>query len=321
MDDSPPNFLRRSTVVDLGSTDRRLHRSVASGGLVRVVPGMYVSRETWSPLDPMGRHRLRVLATAERMTSQVVFSHRAAAAMWGIRMLSEWPATVDVTVERASGGRSSGRIRRHCRGRDDLDVVEHHGLLLTSPAQTVADLSRQLGFADAVACADSAQHRKRTGGPLAQRDEVLERASAAEGRRGGARALASAQFSTDLSDSVEESHSRVQIHVLGFPAPVLQQSFSDHEGHIGEVDFAWPEFSLVGEFDGRSKYLDPAMRDGRTETEVLLAEKRRENRLRRLVRTLSRWDTADLYPPSGLHRILSDAGLPSGPPRRLAVGP
>lgn len=147
---------------------------------------------------------------------------------------------------------------------------------------------------------------------------MVERVAAAEGQKGRRRALITAEFATNLSDSVEESHSRVQIHALGFPEPVLQQPFSDHEGPIGESDFAWPEFSHVGEFDGLSKYLDPSLRMGRTELEVMLAEKRRENRIRRVVRGFSRWDTPDLYPPSKLQRILLDAGLPMGQPRRLS---
>lgn len=234
-------------------------------------------------------------------------------------MLSAWPSTVDVLVERASGGRSSGRIRRHGRDLDRVEIIAHQGLLVTSPAQTVVDLARQVRFADAVVCIDSVLHRKRKPGRLAVKDEVLERVAASEGLRGWKRARVASEFSTDLSDSVEESHSRVQIHALGFPEPILQHSFSDHDGPIGDADFWWPEFEHVGEFDGLSKYLDASFRNGRTEIEVMLAEKRRENRMRRLVRTFSRWDTPDLYPPTRLQRILVDAGLPIGPPRRLTT--
>ncbi|WP_403020589.1 hypothetical protein [Salinibacterium sp. GXW1014] len=317
MNECLPDFVRRSTVIDLGSTDRRLRRAVSEGDLVRVVPGTFVSRDAWVQADGMGQHRLRVLATAERIGADVVFSHRAAAAIWGIRMLSPWPDTVDVTVEPASGGRSSGRIRRHCRDLAGVEVVEHQGMLVTSPAQTVVDLARKLRFADAVACIDSALHRRRKGGRLTMRGEVLERVSVAEGARGWRRARVAAGFSTDRSDSVEESHSRVQIHLLGFPPPVLQLPFSDHEGQIGEVDFAWPEFAHVGEFDGASKYLDESLREGRTVEQVVLEEKRRENRIRRQVRAFSRWEARDLYPSTRMHRILSEAGLPSGRPRRL----
>lgn len=190
-------------------------------------------------------------------------------------------------------------------------------MLVTSPAQTVVDLACRATFADAVAAMDSALHRKRPDGPLTTKENLWSRVVATEGERGWRRAAAAAKFSTGLSDSVEESHSRVQIHLLGFPAPVLQLSFADHEGPIGETDFAWPEFEHVGEFDGASKYLEETFRNGRTVEQVVMQEKRRENRIRRQVRGFSRWDAKDLYPPTGLHRILSDAGLPSRAPRSI----
>ncbi|MET1042579.1 MAG: hypothetical protein ABWX59_00500 [Microbacteriaceae bacterium] len=245
------------------------------------------------------------------MRSEVVFSHHAAAALWGIRMLREWPSTVDVSVDRASGGRSNGVLRRHCRGLDGVAVTSVDGLLVTTPAQTVADLARTLPFADGVVAMDSALHLKRKPVPLATTAEVRECVAAFEGSRGWRRALVAADFATGLSDSAEESHSRVQIHLLGFPAPQLQRRFVDSQGFVADTDFYWEEFDHAGESDGHSKYTDPKLRNGMTPGEVVIAEKKRENRLRRLVRTLSRWEPADLYPPSRLRRILTDAGLPS----------
>lgn len=263
----------------------------------------------------MERHRMRVLATAGRVGREVVYSHHAAAALWGIRMLRSWPSTIDVSQERASGGRSNGMLRRHCRGLDGLELTTLDGLTLTTPAQTVVDLALRFPFADAVASMDSALHRKRVPSPLMTMGDLAERVAAMEHARGWRRAVAAAGFATNLSDSVEESHSRVQIFRLGFPTPALQQRFVDREGFVADTDFYWRDFDHAGESDGKSKYLNPAFRNGRTVEQVVLAEKKRENRLRRLVRTVSRWDTEDLYPPARLYRILSDAGLPSSGPR------
>src|SRR5690606_22251302 len=55
---------------------------------------------------------------------------------------------------------------------------------------------------------------------------------------------------------------------------------------------------------------DPAYLRGRSPADVVIAEKNRENRLRRLVRGLSRWEPKDLYPPSRMISILERAGLP-----------
>jgi hypothetical protein len=308
-------LIRRRTVIDLGVSDRSLRRNVSAGRLVTVAPGVFMRAEKWAGLEPIEQHRMRVLATAGRVGADVVYSHHAAAALWDIRMLGSWPSTIDVSQERASGGRSNGMIRRHCRGLDGVEITTLDGLVLTTPAQTVADLALKLPFANAVASMDSALHRKRRLAPLMTMGDLAERVGAMEGVRGWRRAAVAAGFATDLSDSVEESHSRVQIFRLGFPTPILQHCFTDAEGFVADTDFYWLDFHHAGESDGNSKYLNPELRNGMTPGEVVIAEKKRENRLRRLVHTLSRWDPADLYPPARLYRILTEAGLPTSGPR------
>jgi len=226
-------------------------------------------------------------------------------------MLGDWPAVVDVTQERASGGRSDGGIRRHCTGFDSVEVVTLGGYTVTSPAQTVVDLARGLPFADGVVAMDSALHRKRQPHPLTNIDEIYEVLSRFEGRRGFRKARAAAAFATPLSDSPEESHSRVHIHLLGFPPPVLQKQFILRSGDTAEVDFFWEDFQHIGECDGRSKYTDPAFLRGRTTQQALIDEKNRENELRRLVRQFSRWEPRELYPPRRLYDRLVRDGLPT----------
>ena len=303
-------LIRNRDATRIGAPDRSLRRRAAHGDLIRIAPGVFAPAGQWERLDSLAQHRTLVLATADRLVTPVVFSHHAAAALWGIRILGRWPATVDVTLERASGGRSDGLLRRHCTGLERTDVTALGRLAVTSPAQTVVDLARVLPFADAVVAMDSALHRKRPGGPLTTTESVMERCELLEGRRGWRRAQAAAEFATGLSDSPEESHSRVQIHLAGFPAPVLQRRFVDGKGFVAETDFFWPEYDHAGECDGRAKYRDPAYLRGRTPADVVIEEKNRENRLRRLVGGLSRWEPADLYPPSRMVGILVRAGLP-----------
>lgn len=307
------NLIHRNERLPLGESDADLNRALRRGELIRVAPGTYAAAHDWDGLEPMERHRTRVLAAVER-TTDVVFSHHAAAALWGIRLLGEWPTTVDVTVDRATGGRSSGQIRRHCVGLDRVAVTMLDGILVTTPAQTVIDLARALPFAQGVAAIDSALHRKRRPVPLADREELLDLVAATQGRR-LARLRAAADFSTDLSDSVEESHSRVQLHLLGFPRPELQVVFALPDGSRAEPDFYGPDYDHVGECDGRDKYRNPQYLKGRSPEEVVIHEKNRENELRRVVSRLSRWEPADLYPPRKLYDRLTRDGLPSTLPR------
>ncbi|MBG6238384.1 hypothetical protein IWX78_001356 [Mycetocola sp. CAN_C7] len=214
-------------------------------------------------------------------------------------------------VGRSNGGRSSGALARHSRPLASLEIVELDGLALTSPAQSVVDVARTMRFPDAVAAMDSALYARRTGGPLCTRDEIEAVIERSAGQPGVARARAAAAFATSLSDSVEESHSRVQIHLLGFPAPELQVRIRLPNGTTALPDFYWREFDHAGECDGRSKYTDPAFLRGRTAAEAVIDEKNRENQLRQVVGRVSRWEPKHLYPPRQLYDILTQDGLPS----------
>lgn len=308
-------LIRRRELEYLGNPDAAVRRALSRGSLVRIAAGTYVDAARWDTLEPGEQHRARVIATAGRMRSAPVFSHFAAAAIWGIRILGSWPTVVDVTLERASGGRSDGALRRHCTGLTGVDVLEKDGLLVTSPAQTVVDLARILPFADAVVAYDSALAERFRPAPLATRHDIDRLVDAVAGRRGYPAAVAAATFSTDQSDSPEESHSRVQLYLLGFPTPHLQHRFHLPSGGHAEVDFFWDEFRHVGECDGRSKYRDPQLLRGRSAEQVFFAEKDRENDIRRQVRAFSRWEPRELYPPQRLFDRLVRDGLPSSKPR------
>ena len=93
------------------------------------------------------------------------------------------------------------------------------------------------------------------------------------------------------------------------PAPVLQEAFYDERGKIGVVDFWWPDCKLVGEFDGRGKYLRDEYLSGRSTADAVLAEKAREDRLRALGLTIVRWDWATALDLALLEAKLRGAGL------------
>ncbi|MDP5227461.1 MULTISPECIES: type IV toxin-antitoxin system AbiEi family antitoxin domain-containing protein [Arthrobacter] len=107
-----------------------------------------------------------------------------------------------------------------------------------------------------------------------------------------------------------ESLSRVLMHRFDLPQPELQTRFTDRHGLIGYTDFHWKQWRMVGEFDGKEKYLKPEYLNGRTPSEVVIAEKAREDRLRRLGLTVVRWIWRDLDHPDRLISLLQSAGLP-----------
>lgn len=304
----------RQTILDLGGNDAAIHRHVMNRRLARVFPGHYVDADEWEARWPEDRHRLRVLASAFRSPG-LVYSHESAAALWGLPLAGSWPDRVTVTNGATSGGRSTPNIRRHSTDADRVEIVEHAGLLVTSPRQTVLDLARTRAFTDGVTAADAALHR-RHGTPLLLRDELAEALEQLSGRPGCQRARQVVQFSSPLADSPAESASRVQFHVLGFPAPELQHSMRV-DGRRYEADFWWPEHSHWAECDGDVKYTDAGLRGARSPEQVVIDEKDRENAIRRHVAAFSRWRAQQAFRPRELYRILRSAGLPTVGTRRL----
>ena len=69
---------------------------------------------------------------------------------------------------------------------------------------------------------------------------------------------------------------------------------------MGRCDFGWPEFKVLGEFDGKKKYGELLRRPGQTAEDVLIEEKRREDRLRSLGWIVVRWMWSDLHRPDAL---------------------
>ncbi|MNG34902.1 hypothetical protein D3C84_1215120 [compost metagenome] len=68
----------------------------------------------------------------------------------------------------------------------------------------------------------------------------------------------------------------------------------------------------MGEFDGKAKYVEAAVRGKVSAEEAVYREKLREDRIRRLGFGFVRWSWADLEDPSRLKRRLLAAGLRPG---------
>jgi hypothetical protein len=94
--------------------------------------------------------------------------------------------------------------------------------------------------------------------------------------------------------SVGESRSRVAMARLGVITPVLQWAVAGPGGRVlGTADFGWPEQGIAGEFDGFVTY-GRLLRPGPPPGDVVLAEKRREEAMRTMLRGFVRWVWDDL---------------------------
>jgi hypothetical protein len=306
-DDS--RIIRRRDRIARGDSVRDLDRALRHGDLLSVAPGAYIDSAAWRELDPLGRHRLRVLASLERLKSDAIVSHFSAAAYWGLDVWQRWPATVDVLV--SSGARSSGSFRRHSGDLERHATVPLGDFSVTTPAQTAVDLALVVPFHEAVVTMDSALRLRSDGRPLTTRDDLQNAVERMRGVPGSRRAGAASAFATHLAESPLESVSRVRIMEAGFPEPVLQKGFTDSTGFRAVVDFWWPDFDVIGEADGRLKYGGTGGADPEAARLSVIAEKNRENTLRRMCSGFARWEHTDVMRAGRLTAILLSAGLRS----------
>ena len=275
---------------------------VRRGEFVPLRRGAYVSAERWSVLNPDDRYRLRIRAVVAFADRDLVVSHISAAALWELPWIDRWPRAVHILSSVSAGGRSSKFITRHLPGHVGA-TARIDGIAVTSLARTVVDVATLCSFEQGVVVADSAL---RLG--MSKPDLVAALGKVAF-NHGNAKAERVANFADGDAASVGESISRVNIHLAHLTAPLLQSALYGASGARYFVDFWWPDFNVIGEFDGIAKYQDPQFLAGRTPQQALREEKVREDDLRAAGHGMSRWmwDTAIEMP--ALRAQLMSAGV------------
>jgi hypothetical protein len=266
---------------------------VKQGEFIPLRRGAYIRQSEWHTLDRDAQHRMRIKAVVAFADRDFVVSHESAVAMWRLPWIGARGNSVHVLADFAAGGRSSSILTRHTVGLPE-QVVRIDGLRVTSIARTVADIMCEASFAQSIVIADAAQHRAGEtidGVPttLLTKQDLRVELAAVHLRHGTARALRAIEFADGASDSPGESVSRVNIALAHLAAPQLQAPLIGASGRRWFVDFWWPEFNVIGEFDGDAKYSDPRFLNGRSPERALLDEKDREDDLRRAGHGMTRW--------------------------------
>ncbi|MET4052842.1 hypothetical protein ABID81_002214 [Frigoribacterium sp. PvP054] len=301
----PPLF----RVDSVGAHSREgaaLRRRARRGEYVPLALGTYVEARAWRALSPRRQHVLRTRAALGRLDERVVVSHLSAAALLDVPTIGTWPDKVHVIDHLRRSTQTSPGVVRHPGPLDSTDVRVLDSLRVTSPARTAVDIALASSFRDGVVALDGVLHQG-----AASRGElqaVLDARPTARGRAGARRALA---FAHEGAESAGESWCRVLLDRLGAPAPVLQRAFP-WAGGCDVVDFWWPEFGIVLEFDGLSKYTKARWLGGRAPEQVVVDEKIREDRIRVRpeVRGFGRTVWNELVHPELLEAELMRIGLP-----------
>lgn len=245
----------------------------------------------------------------DRISPRLIVSHASAAALHGLPWRGEFPEVVEVIDPVRTTTQSLTHVRkRPGKGRRmRTQSMVATGRRLTDLVTTLADLAITYDLRLSVPALDAALA---AGCPLTDVRAEIERRGAVHGRH---RAEVATALADGASGSPGESGARVALDEVGAPRPELQHEFHDEDGLIGRVDFWFPDQGVVLEFDGRTKYVDPALRrSGTTAADVVVAEKRREDRLRRHheVRGLGRFGWEEANDPDALRSVLRGVGIP-----------
>lgn len=243
------------------------------GSPARLVPHAQTASPTDSPArTEAGRFAPHSLtppgAQAARWLGRAAFSYHSAATLHGLPLYRCSPDRVHATIAPDDPRLSStGTVLRHVERLPEEHVAEVHGIRVTSLARTAADLARVENPRTALAAADAALRRLILPGDapphgraalaaptpeqLAWLTAPLDTLRGARGIRAARRLLALADH---RAESPLESESRRFLLMLGF-AVALQVRVPGEFGADYWVDFEFEGLGILGEVDGRSKYV------------------------------------------------------------------
>ena len=170
--------------------------------------------------------------------SGAVVSHRAGAALWGIRGGSR----VEVTVPRGRKPREG--IRVHWADLPADEVTVHHGIPVTTIARTLFDLSAVVQRDELRAAFRQAEQLRLTD-PLGV-EALIGRYPRKPGIPTLRAVFEEAQSGLGVVKSLFEERFQAFLINAAFPTPLTNALIAEHE-----VDCAWPEQRLIVELDGR----------------------------------------------------------------------
>ena len=296
----------RGQYVEDGYTDRSLALMVRSGVLAKPRRGAYVAGPDWRQLDAAGRHSVRARAVLAQARADLALSHVSGlleydSPIWGLDL-------DDVHVTRIDGriGRPEAGVRQH-RGAVELgDVITRNGVPVMSATRLALELTTMTDVEHGLVVVDDLLHRG-----LTTQEQLRERY---RGMTYWPHSL-STDLVLRLADPRVETVGEARSYYLCFsqhlPMPQPQYEICDSSGRvIHRVDFAWPELGVFMEFDGKVKY-EKLLRPGERASDVVIREKRREERICRLTGwRCIRIVWADLDRPVATAAMIRDALFP-----------
>lgn len=285
-------FLRREA-LQFGYDDRSLAQLIRAGDIHRVKHGVYALATRWDAANE--RERFRLLGRAAIRTSKrpVALSHSSGVLEYTDTYWDLDLSEAQVTRLDARSGRRGSKVRQHRGLALPGDVRSREGVQVMSPERAVLELTTMTDVEHSLVSINGLLHQG-----ACTIESLTERAA---GMRYWPHTLTT-DLTLSLADGRISSAGESRTYYLcwrqGLPCPIPQYEIRDARGQlVAVVDFAWPEYGVFLEFDGKIKYLE-LLKDGESPSDVLFREKKRED----LVRRITQWRAvrvvwADLYTP------------------------
>jgi hypothetical protein len=234
-------LISREQLRRLGFTDDGIKHRIATGRLRRVRQGVYLVGRPG--LTEHGHWMAAVLACGDG----AVLSHSSAAALWRIGFESR--SVVELSLPSPSRRRRPGlRIHRRPSLRE-RDVTTEYGIPVTTPIQTLIDLSLRLDRRGVERMINEADKYDLTHPP-----QLRKALDAREGEPGVAvlRQILDRRTFRLTKEELERRFLPLAAKA-GLPVPFTGRIVNEFE-----VDFYWPDLGLVVETDGLRYHRTPA---------------------------------------------------------------
>jgi len=226
----------RVQLLDAGLTAKLVRGRIERGRLLRLHRGVYA----------VGHKQLRRegywLAAVLAVGPEAMLSHRAAAALHGIRPSG---TRIDVTTTGRAADQPGIRTHHAC-ALDPADVTLVDGIPVTSVARTLVDLAHTVPRDHLAKALRETERLHLFDLRAMQAARARTRHRAGPGDRALKEALAElAALATTLTRSPLEDAFLELLHRAGLPQP---RTNAIVEGH--QVDAFWPQHNLIAELDG-----------------------------------------------------------------------
>lgn len=286
---------------------RLLRRHALEGEVAEPFPRLFAPAALWDGLRPNERE-LQIIRGYAQAHPDAVFCSTSAALLHGLPVSFSQLGTIHLYTSASSPTASAARIVRHAEESPSITTVD--GIRAASLAQAAVESMRSSPFADGLAVADGLLRRLDIDRELL--GEIVNKLGSR--RKGVATARKVAAYADARAESGGESVARGVMICEGLAPIDLQRELFDpvDARRTYYADFVFELHdgkTVIGEFDGRGKYVDPELLGDRTTVDALLSERKRESHITLLGMPVARFTWNDVRTRGRLRQILAAAGV------------